>query len=396
MNPNEYRNVKQNVERIEKFFLEKGITFEDIQKKLIDKVGFDHYENDMISKINELTFQVDESKNDEILELENLSFAEIEAKMLLNRNNAVNFLFYYHYLSAVDAYNVMFKNFRNVVSDPMYFFAGLIDIFRLDFNVELFFTTKSYEGCKGFIFNLANGVSHNEKMGIVLTPLALQSAQEFLSTIFHELIHRLYFVRLDYQNDTRDKIGHEFYTYFVDKFIYKFFKRDVGDLDWLDKILKMNPLGMAEEILKTENDFMEKIAISFNDDIDNIYNSYINRPDTTNIYDAKSFENMYERAKQINSIPKNYGSMIDFLWFYSSKISVLHKMGHIPFYQVILNPFILLIIFSKKYENKYCGKTHTRYSNIVFNCIGTMTSEEVEFTNLYCSDLIKNFNHDLQ
>lgn len=188
-----------------------GVPYSRIEEFAISRLGgYEMLENHIIAEINKLTDELANEQNQHIEELSKFEWKDIENIMLSNKEDVVHYLFHYHYLSAKDAYEQIFKNITKLVSNPNYFFPSLIDTLRLDFNTELFMSTNSFSGCKGFLFELEGGTSYNSKMGIVLTPLALQSVDAFFGTLFHELAHRLYYVRLNYNSEVKEKTDHEF------------------------------------------------------------------------------------------------------------------------------------------------------------------------------------------
>jgi len=392
INYDKYKNTKRNVDRIEANLEKMGLPFSKIEDFVISKYGKEGMESYIISQINQLTKDISDSNKDYLEHLSIYEWDDIESKMMEDTDDIIKFLFHYQYLGAKDAYSNMFKNMTKIVSQPIYFFTALIDTLRLDFNVELFFCTHTFKGCKGFLFELEKGTSYKNKMGIVLTPLALKSVDTFFSTLFHELAHRLYHARLEFKEEKKEDIDHELNAYFADKFLLHFFKQDAGNLDWLDDILKIDLLKFSEEVLKKEPLFLTSIFEGHKQDIENLYLKYAKIYENNgNYYDLSEIENMYLRTKKISSVPRNYCVILDFLWFYSSRLSALCKMGIISIHRALFDQFLILIIYSKMYEKKFHTTEHATLNNVLIHFSGDIDSNEFSQIQSYSQFISENY-----
>lgn len=355
-----------------------------LQKKLGGKEKFDHI---VIDQINLLTKDYYLKNKNYVHYLSNLSLDEIKTELKKIQNDSLKYLFVYHFVLARDAYEQMFKNFKNIVATPSYFFASLLDVLSIDFNVDLFFMTKKLGNCKGFIFNLEDGTSHNHRMGIVLTPLALSSSKEFINTLFHELSHRLYYAKLEYSEEFADKVYHEFNAYLFDQFIQGMFEEDT-DIDWLKSIFDLDLFDLAEKIEHSNPNFIDETFSKFKEDMKRMFfiikENYEEQP---YYYKLDEIRKMYYRAEKIESIPRKYKSILDFLWFYSSRLATISKLGVTDIEKTIITAFVIVIIYSKRYEEKYHINNTVSFDNIIFSPIGSLSKKEEIFVQNYCHNV---------
>jgi len=375
---------------IEEQLVKRGISHEDFLNILKEKIGGEEqFENVMINGINKATHEYYKRNIEYLNYLTGLSIEQLKSELVKSQSESLKHLFIYHFILARDAYDHMFKNFKKLVSKPEFFFTALIDSLYLDFNVELFVCSRKFDNCKGFIFNLEDGYSHNHKMGIVLTQNAFLTIETFFNTLFHELSHRLHYARLCDQNENEDRVSHEFNAYFFDKFLQHFYFRDIGESKWLSDVFGYNLFELADKIESKNPDYFDTTIDKFRSDLDRMYDRLKNNYDPReDYYTYKTVEKMYFRASKAGQVPRNYRSIIDFLWFYSSRLSVMLKLNFIDLEKLVTTLFIVLILFSRKYEFKYHDNSTVVYNNISFHPIGDLKEYEIDFINRYCSRIV--------
>ena len=369
------------------FLEENDITIEAMISKIKSfDANFD-IEAFVIVEINKLTNEIFSSSENEIPL--SLSKEEVNALMKESKRDPLKFLYYYHLYYSIIAYELIFKDFKSIIEDEIYFFVLLIDKLRKDFNTELFITSKHLGNCNGFIFNLESGTSHNDKMGIVLTPLALKSTKTFLSTLIHELSHRLLYIENSIQGKKDEKIEHEYNSYFAENFILKKLFNDLNQPLWLDDVFGQDVYKISEGLFEKDQDFMEMVFFKFRKELKSFYTSFIEHNSQVKkpVYSNSEIKKMYNRASNIHYIPKRLRAISDFTWFYTSRLAILHKMGKYDPRSSLLTYLILFLHFSKKYDQKYSGENIAVFDNVTFQASNQLGQVE----KIYIVNFINQF-----
>jgi len=347
-------------------FLQKNnISTDDLVDKIKSATPDFDYNSFIITQINQLTNQIFATSNNSIpLDLEK-DFVQEQLKK--SEQTPLQFLYFFHLHRSQIAYEYVFKGFKEIIQDEVYFFVLLLDKLRKEFNVELFVTVKNINNCNGFIFEL-DGTGLKDMMGIALTPLAFESLESFVSTLVHELSHRMMYVENSLEGKPNDSIDHEFNAYFAEHFITKKILDGLPEDFWLDRVFEKDVYRISLEMLKKEEDFMEMVYFKFRAEL-KIYNTQLleaNGDLTQPTYSNQEIEQMYQRAYNIQNVPKKFRCILDFIWFYSSRLSILHKAGKYKTTDSLLTYFILMFHFASKYEKKYAAADSLNFDNVSF------------------------------
>lgn len=372
----------------------------DEQKLLIsslhDKKTNFSVESYLISNINIFTNDYSLDNQDLLDVLSKLSPEELDNFIKVNKKNYdqysdedyVKDLFLYHYINARKIYEKVFKYFENLSDEPERFWADLIWMLDIGFNLELFVCTQKIQNCRGFIFNLESGFGYKDRMGMVLTPLAFKSSKVFLNTLFHELAHRVYYIELDNGGITEiDTVQHEWRAYFQDKFLQNLVS---VELRWLDEILEEDIFKTAEEISES---FLSEIFESSMKDIEEIYNIMQKIDEAEALYSCKKLKKKYYKAIKLIEIPRNYSCVTDFIYFFNEKVLSLYRNDAIELEMSNWVILMLLIIYSRKYEKKYHTPNSMVYNNIIFSPVGEIDEIGVLNLNRYASTLMRGYEN---
>lgn len=381
----EQRSKETEFEQLDRILEEKGSSYEELAQLALNYFGDQHtYTQAVIEGLATKTEDYFAKYESRIDEYYGLSDEELKEKLNeeLAKKNSDEFLFIQNFIYAREAYEGMFRNFRNIVSKPEYFLAALIDSLDEDFNISLFVYTKELGATRGLIFNLEDGLTHAHRMGLLLTPLAFSSARQFLQTIFHELSHRLLFARYGVE---KDKEEHEFYAYFQDKLLTHFFESEC-DVRWLDPVFEMDLMGFLDHANHTYPNHLDEVVTAF---MPNIKRMKANLRGLVEDEDSKKkLSRRCFSAARVLEIPKNYQSILDFLWLYSSRLSALRKMGHMDAKEINSGSLLLLLMFSQRYESEHHKNDETMaYQNVVFHANGEMGSTTEEEAKRLCGQL---------
>jgi len=364
---------------------------QDQKSKLFKCINQPDYiiQNYLIGEIGKLSYEYFLENQELVDSLSELSIDEIEKLMIPERENHIKYVFLSFYKKSKELYERIFKYFEYLDDEPESFFTNLIDILYLGFNVELFICTNDFEDCRGFIFNLEDGLDYKSKMGIVLTPLAFNSPATFFNTLFHELAHRAYYIELFNNSEIVDKVDHEWHAYFLDKFLQNFFRKE---FKWLEGIFKDDIFESAKklnfEIPNFTDEFFEKSIGEINEFV-KILKSY---DEKDMVYTHKEVNRMFYRASKMLEINRNYRAIIDFIWFLNGIYSLRYKDKKFDIEIILEMIFTLLIIYSSKYEQKYHSGESVTYGNIIFSPIGELNNQEIEYVKNYCSIMSSGTN----
>ena len=223
-------------------------------------------------------------------------------------------------------------------------------------------------------------------MGVVLTPLAFKSSKVFLNTLFHELAHRVYYIELHNEGITEiDPVRHEWRAYYQDKFLQGLVS---VELSWLDKILEEDIFEAIEEVPES---FFSEIFKSSVKDIEDAYMTMKNFDDSEVLYSREALRKKYYRAIKLIEVPRNYSCVTDFIYFFNEKISSLYKSNAIELEMGNWLILILLIIYSRKYEEKYHTRNNIVYNNIIFSPIGELDEVGVMHLKHYASNFMSGY-----
>jgi hypothetical protein len=308
-----------------------------------------------------------------------------EIKAYLNQEDSpARFVLAYHFFLARDAYHCMFTNFRRVVSKPQFFLPALLDCLEIDFNTRLFLTTRALGDCKGLIFELDGGVSPADRMGILLTPLALTSPATFFGTLFHELSHRLHFAR---EGKHPDRISSELYAYLHDKFLLRSFLAEI-DLSWFSPSFEFDLFDLAQKLREQAPTFLKDTADRFASDVDRIEGQLLARGGAVPSLNRPRVERICRHARMAGRVPRVYESFTDFLWLYATRLYSVYRIGSqedLP--KIHTTCLLLLILFSQEYEQKFHPHEHNwTYGHVtIIHTDGTLTEEDRAQALRYCS-----------
>ena len=364
----------------------RGMTYKQLNELLLKHFGSrQRYTEVVVDGVNRETNSYFEKFQPLIQQLEKMNDGEIR-KLLdeeLVAEDPGKFLFIFHFIEARDAYESMFVNFRKVVADPSHFLPALIDTVFFDFSSRLYVTTKQIGSTRGFIFSLEDNVLPENKMGILLTPLAFASTKQFFQTLFHELAHRLFFAKHGW---SQGKEHHEIFAYFLDKFLVDKYLGELN-LGWLDEVFELGVFETSQQMKAQTPDFFESTVSKFLPDIHRF------RKD---ISDGKYGESESRRqigrrcfrASRLLEIPSSYQCIWDFLWLYSTRQSALVKLKHADFSIVQMTSFMLMVLFSEQYESKYhLGNETKKCDNVVFHASGHANEQELAKAKNVCESL---------
>lgn len=351
-------------------------------------------ENLLISNINVFTNDYF-LENQELLNyLSNLSLNDVDEFINTKKKHYTQYSdddykkesFLYYYKRARETYDQVFRYFAHLNDEPEHFFQNIIWILDIIFNVELFICTKEIQGCRGFIFNLESGFGFKDRMGIVLTPLAFKSVKIFLNTLFHELTHRIYYIELHNEGSIEiDRVKHEWYAYYFDKFLQYFLP---VEFSWLDEVFEEDIFESAGEI---SDQFIKDVFQSSIQEFEDTYERMQDLNEEETLYFGEKLKRKYHRAIRVAEVPRNYSCIVDFIWFFSDKLVNLYRSNSIEFGMIHWTLLMLLIVYSRQYEKKYHSQNNVVYNNVVFSPIGDLDNEGIFELKLYASSLVAGY-----
>ena len=347
-------------------------------------------ESFLISNINILTNDYFKENKKLLHRLSQLSLNEIDEFIdAQSDDDYKRETFLYYYKKSREMYERVFKYFEHLNDQPEYLFSNLMWILDVGFNIELFVYTKKRQNCRGAIFNLESNFGYKNRMGMLLTPLAFKSSEIFFNTLFHELAHRVYYIEL-YNEGVKEinHVEHEWYAYYFDKFLQYFFPIE---LNWLDDIFEEDIFKSAEETLTDNPFFLQEIFQSSTKDIEDIYFATKSFDESEALYPHKKLKKKYFRAIKATEIPRNYSSITEYVWFFNEKLVSLYRAGSLELEMVNWIILMLLIIYSRQYEQKYHGEDNMIYNNIIFTPVGDLDETGVSELKQYASTLIQGY-----